>query len=339
MDFSKKYDELTGAEKDALKLVGQEAGWKQSKRAIENGKPYTESYYSSLRRAWNAVSGVQGVGRAYDVRDADGNVCLTWIEDAAAHVQAETPQPEPETVAPKPKAAPKPKKQSKKDAEDMQRANFASMFIRAYMDNDGWAGVKIDPEMVRLLNRDFTQNGQTVKIGELFIWAWGNKKYKIHKRDNNVRFINMLDGKEYSAPLYRQDGKIFEILDEYYKLYIEDAGWREHADELDDIRIALLNKAKHMHVSVPYDKRDEYADLIENSYIRGDNRYKALELINWIMYIHQHYDVGGDTYYPMYSYDTKEQALSETGGKMKGNGFKIIPVWEVPIEQITGIRC
>ena len=117
MDFSKKYDELTGAEKDALKLVGQEAGWKQSKRAIENGKPYTESYYSSLRRAWNAVSGVQGVGRAYDVRDADGNVCLTWIEDAAAHVQAETPQPEPETVAPKPKAAPKPKKQSKKDAE------------------------------------------------------------------------------------------------------------------------------------------------------------------------------------------------------------------------------
>ncbi|MBO4693435.1 MAG: hypothetical protein J5659_03455 [Clostridia bacterium] len=89
VDFSKKYDQLTPDEKQALERIGHEFGWKQSKRAIETGKTYTESYYSSLRRAWNAVSGIEGVGRAYNVKDAKGNVCLTWIEDAAAHYDAE----------------------------------------------------------------------------------------------------------------------------------------------------------------------------------------------------------------------------------------------------------
>ena len=81
VDFSKPFDEL--------ETVGTEAEWKQSKRSKESGKSYAEAYYNSLRRAWNAVSGVQGVGRAYNVKDADGNVVLTWIEDAAAHVAQE----------------------------------------------------------------------------------------------------------------------------------------------------------------------------------------------------------------------------------------------------------
>lgn len=90
VDFSKKYAELSKAELDALEHIGKDVVmWKQSKRSIESGKPYTESYYGSLRRAWNAVSGIQGIGRAYNVKDANGNVCLTWIEDAAAHVDAE----------------------------------------------------------------------------------------------------------------------------------------------------------------------------------------------------------------------------------------------------------
>ena len=89
VDFSKKYDQLTAEEKAALENVGHEVGWRQSKRSIESGKPYVESYFGSLRRAWNAVSGVSGIGRAYDVKDANGNVCLTWIEDAQAHVDAE----------------------------------------------------------------------------------------------------------------------------------------------------------------------------------------------------------------------------------------------------------
>lgn len=32
---------------------------------------------------------MQGIGRAYNVKDADGNLILTWIEDAAAHVARE----------------------------------------------------------------------------------------------------------------------------------------------------------------------------------------------------------------------------------------------------------
>ena len=90
VDFSKKYAELSQSETSALEHIGKDVvQWKQSKRSIESGKPYVESYYNSLRRAWNAVSGVQGIGRAYNVKDANGNVCLTWIEDAAAHVDAE----------------------------------------------------------------------------------------------------------------------------------------------------------------------------------------------------------------------------------------------------------
>ena len=90
VDFSKKFAELTNDEIDALEHIGKDiVMWKQSKRAIESGKPYAESYYGSLRRAWNAVSGVSGIGTAYNVKDANGNVVLTWIEDAANHVEAE----------------------------------------------------------------------------------------------------------------------------------------------------------------------------------------------------------------------------------------------------------
>ena len=89
VDFTKKYDELSTAAKNSLKRIGNEFGWKQSKTAIQNGKAYAESYYNSLHRAWNAVSGFGGIGRAYQVKDAKGNVCLTWIEDAQAHYDAE----------------------------------------------------------------------------------------------------------------------------------------------------------------------------------------------------------------------------------------------------------
>lgn len=91
VDFSKKFDELDEHDILTLETVGADNGWKQSKRAKEAGKSYAESYCGSLKRAWNAVSGceVEGVGKAYNVKDADGNIVLTWIEDAAAHVEAE----------------------------------------------------------------------------------------------------------------------------------------------------------------------------------------------------------------------------------------------------------
>ena len=65
VDFTKKYDELSEDEIVALQQVGADTG-------------YTETYYKSLKKAYDAIS---GIGAAYDVRDADGNVCLTWVED------------------------------------------------------------------------------------------------------------------------------------------------------------------------------------------------------------------------------------------------------------------
>lgn len=91
IDFTKKVDELNDRDRELLDSLGANAGWKQSKRSVESGKPYADAYYGSLRRAWNAVSGlgIRGIGHTYKVKDADGNTVLTWIEDAAAHVEAE----------------------------------------------------------------------------------------------------------------------------------------------------------------------------------------------------------------------------------------------------------
>ena len=89
VDFSKKFDELDEHDIVALETVGSDVGWKQSKRSIESGKSYAQAYYNSLRRAWNAVSGIRGIGTAYNVKDANGRVVLTWIEDAEAHYDAE----------------------------------------------------------------------------------------------------------------------------------------------------------------------------------------------------------------------------------------------------------
>ena len=136
VDFSKKFDELTGDERDALIRVGTEVGWKQSKRSIESGKSYTESYFGSLRRAWNAVSGCEGIGRAYDVRNANGDVVLTWIDQAVEHVEQEPDAHVllalPPHVEPKASKVPKAKKKKISDEEYWERFSFAKDFMEEY---------------------------------------------------------------------------------------------------------------------------------------------------------------------------------------------------------------
>ena len=68
VDFTKKYEELTEDEIEALERVSSNTG-------------YTETYYKSLKKAYDAIS---GIGEAYDVTDEDGNTVLTWIEDPEA---------------------------------------------------------------------------------------------------------------------------------------------------------------------------------------------------------------------------------------------------------------
>lgn len=84
IDFGKPFSDMTSEEIETLEELGHNAGWEQKEQ-----KSYAEAYYDSLRKAYNAVSGVSGIGRAYNIKDAQGNIVLTWIEDAQAHVDAE----------------------------------------------------------------------------------------------------------------------------------------------------------------------------------------------------------------------------------------------------------
>ena len=342
VDFSKKFPDLTSAERDALRDVGESVGWKQSKRSLESGKSYVESYYNSLHRAWNAVSGIEGVGRAWSVKDADGNVVLTWIEDAAAHVEAERRTLEAEARAAEARrslaktkreltTAPATQTTKDKNSDYEHRLQVANLMWDIYRKKNPYFDDSIPDGATAIKPYKYKH--------AVIADAYARNAMRIRNARNNGKVVEVQlpDSKEWHiADSF--DGHYVQyaqsIIDSVNNKNIEDGFAR---DDLNDIRRELLDKAKHMHVSVPYDEQERYYDIIENKYIRGDNRYKALELINWILWIHQRYERGGDVYYPMYSFATKEDALLQTGGKMKGNGFKIIPIWEVPIKQITGV--
>lgn len=94
VDFDLKYQDLMNSQLNSLEEVGKMFGWKQAKRSIESGKPYTEAYYNSLKRAYNAIAGV-GIGAAdydtYTIRNGNGKIILQWREYAPVveHLQQE----------------------------------------------------------------------------------------------------------------------------------------------------------------------------------------------------------------------------------------------------------
>lgn len=107
IDFTKKYAELDDADLRMLNSLGETFGYKQTKRAIESGKPYSESYFNSLRRAYNSVAGIGKVRDYTDwrVRNANNKTVLIYREyaDAIEHIQNEdTPLPDPITTDPVP---------------------------------------------------------------------------------------------------------------------------------------------------------------------------------------------------------------------------------------------
>lgn len=73
VDFTKKFDELDEAEIKALEKVSSDTG-------------YTETYYKSLKKAYDAVS---GIGATYDVVNADGNTVLTWTDNPGEQAAAQ----------------------------------------------------------------------------------------------------------------------------------------------------------------------------------------------------------------------------------------------------------
>lgn len=94
VDFDLKYNELMNSDLNSLEEVGKMFGWKQTKRSIESGKLYTEAYYNSLKRAYNAIAGI-GIGAAdyntHTIRNGKGKIILQWREydPVVEHLQQE----------------------------------------------------------------------------------------------------------------------------------------------------------------------------------------------------------------------------------------------------------
>lgn len=94
VDFDLKYADLSNSQLNSLEEVGILFGWKQSDRSLESGRLYTEAYYNSLKRAYNAISGI-GIGAAdydtYTIRNGNGKIILQWREYAPVieHLQEE----------------------------------------------------------------------------------------------------------------------------------------------------------------------------------------------------------------------------------------------------------
>lgn len=94
VNFDKKYQDTTPQEVDALFEVGTMFGWQQTKRSRESGKSYEEAYFNSLKRAYNAISGI-GIGasdyKTHTIRNGDGKIILQWREydSVAEHLQQE----------------------------------------------------------------------------------------------------------------------------------------------------------------------------------------------------------------------------------------------------------
>lgn len=312
VDFSKKFADLTKAEKDALKLVGNEVGWKQSKRAIDSGKSYVESYYNSLRRAWNAVSGIVGIGKAYDVKDANGNVCLTWIEDAAAHVKHE-----PEPVEPA-----KPAKKSKAD-EQNERAEFAERYLNDYL-------AQHHDEQLYWIQPMNEHDGTRADI---IIKEFVDGKLKLKKRGGRYTGLDYeiyLQGKWYND--YSLNNKVwsfaFGLLNNW-----ENKGF--YNPQLDKIRRAVLDRSQHMQVVT--EKGDGVIANYDRPYVTGDERYNYLPLINYVVVVAQRYERGGDVYYPVRSYPTEADAMSFVKTKYRDHG-KVVPIFDINIDRISGLN-
>lgn len=311
IDFSKKFNDLTSSEISALERAGQNAGWKQSKRSIESGKSYAEAYFNSLRRAWNAVSGVEGIGRAYDVKDADGNVCLTWIEDAANHVEQETPQ---ET---KPKSKKQTKAEIAQEKEEfaekylqeyiLQHPNLKNYFLEPFNEHDGSRADIIIKEFVDGTAKLKKKIGRWTIEYEIYIGKKWHDDYSMNKDLWSFTF----------GLLYGWENRI-----------------SYSQDELNTMRRDLLAKAKHMQVVI--EDGDNVLANWDKQFVTGDERYDYLDKINYIVVVSQRYANGESVYYPVRSYPDELSANQFMKFKYSDHG-KVVPIYDMPIERISGV--
>ena len=345
VDFTKKYAELSNAELDALEHIGKDVVmWKQSKRAIENGKPYTESYYGSLRRAWNAVSGCEGIGRAYDVKDANGNVVLTWT-DVTEHVQHE---PDAKVLLALPPHVEEKKKKAKKNLskaeleEYKDREIFAIEFLNNF-EKEYEKEWKSKPEF--LYKKLFKQhyhgewdiNDVPDNIFDGLVVSFARNQLKVNSK--SIWFCGEKFSKAGGA------GIIAHVVEDLLKAWDEhniDSGFSRN--DLDAIRRELLDRAQHMFVV--FKDKDGRMHME-----KGDDRYKYLDKINWVIMVRDTYrntaaETTETTIYPVMAFETEKEAKEYGYSKWGSNGgfsirssrsYKIIPIFDVDLNSISGI--
>ena len=132
IDLNKDYSQFTDEEVATLEELGHNASWEQREQ-----KPYAQAYFESLQKAYNAISGV-GIGTAYEIKDANGNTVLTWIEDAAAHVahEREIEEKRQRTLEAEERAA-EARKRKRATDRAIQRGQMSLFGV-----NDNWYGIK-----------------------------------------------------------------------------------------------------------------------------------------------------------------------------------------------------
>lgn len=377
VDFSKKFDELDEHDIVALETVGADVGWKQSKRSIESGKSYAQAYYNSLRRAWNAVSGVRGIGTAYNVKDANGRVVLTWIEDAEAHYNAErdlneleaklrkqrnaarrrqqridreglpavvptpAPVPEPEPI---PEPAPvAPKRERKPRVDKSQEREERALFAEKVLNYLAGSEKRYD-EIINFQNK---YDGKA--WGDMLKEAFADGSLKVRGNGYRGKYVYL---KAYKSQSDKKDGwftflqnefvHVAEfLLEQWRQLKEENTKMLLQTSKADLARSELLNKAQHMQVMV----RDENGEW--NLY-SGDERWEHLQQINWIVMVHispTNRNVPDprdlDTIYPIRSFNKKDDAelfAKQRTDKDNHITAKVVAVTDVNIDAISGLH-
>ena len=75
IDFNTAYDDLSAAQRKTLEDIARRNNYKQSSAST---KPYTEAYYNSLRRQYNAISGTNLPYSTSVVYNENGDPIITY---------------------------------------------------------------------------------------------------------------------------------------------------------------------------------------------------------------------------------------------------------------------
>ena len=198
-----------------------------------------------------------------------------------------------------------------------------------------------DSEEIEALNKSYDEIGGRV-FWEAIVEDFADNKIKFKQYDKKKEeYYITMNGYKLPGVYGRYSfvsRVIFQLYDAWKNKYFED-GFAE--TEIDEERKALLEKAQHMQVAVPpedfiVDQDDPYAwYYLDPALVTGDDRYKYLQWINWVVFVHNIYS-DTEAFYPVRSYPDREHA-KEFARMKYGNNATVKPVWEIDLNKISRI--